>query len=139
MSEVGQVLKQLMKAELVDGKPITENELSRRSQVPQPTIHRMLTGESRYPTPKTVRPLAEYFGVSMAQMWGEEPLPSHKERSASLEEGLTYRQRRLVELYEALPESEQEALIRDLEEKKHLYDRLYKELSKKRKLEIRRD
>ncbi len=133
MSEVSQVLKQLLEGELVDGRPISENELARRTGVPQPTIHRILTGESRYPTPKTLKPLADHFGVSMAQMRGEEPLFSPKKPSPSYkEEGLTVRQRVLVELFEALPESEQDALIRELEAKKQRYERLYEELSKKR-------
>jgi transcriptional regulator with XRE-family HTH domain len=134
MGEVSKVLRRLMEGELIDGRPISENELARRTDVPQPTIHRILTGESRYPTPKTLKPLADYFGVSMAQIWGEEPLPSYKEPLPFPEvEGLTFRQRVLVELFEALPESEQDALIRELEAKKHKYERLYEELSKKRK------
>lgn len=43
-------------------------ELQRATGVPQPTIHRILTGETDDPRTKTLQPLAEYFGVSVAEL-----------------------------------------------------------------------
>lgn len=40
--------------------------LAGRTGVPQPTIHRILTGESADPRTSTLAPLADYFGVSVA-------------------------------------------------------------------------
>ena len=49
--------------ELMDHEGISESELSRRSKVTQPTIHRILTGESVDPRPSNLTRLANYFGV----------------------------------------------------------------------------
>lgn len=43
-------------------------ELQRATGVPQPTIHRILTGESNDPRTKTLQPLADHFGVSIADL-----------------------------------------------------------------------
>jgi len=43
-------------------------ELQRATGVPQPTIHRILTGESNDPRTKTLQPLADYFGVPVADL-----------------------------------------------------------------------
>jgi phage repressor protein C with HTH and peptisase S24 domain len=43
-------------------------ELQRATGVPQPTIHRILTGESTDPRTKTLQPLADYFRVSVADL-----------------------------------------------------------------------
>lgn len=43
-------------------------DLQRATGVPQPTIHRILTGESSDPRTKTLEPLAEYFGVTVAEL-----------------------------------------------------------------------
>lgn len=43
-------------------------DLQRATGVPQPTIHRILTGESSDPRTKTLEPLADYFKVSVADL-----------------------------------------------------------------------
>jgi phage repressor protein C with HTH and peptisase S24 domain len=53
---------------LIKQKKTTPYELQRATGVPQPTIHRILTGESNDPRTKTLQPLADYFGVSIADM-----------------------------------------------------------------------
>lgn len=47
---------------------MSEGELSRRTKVPQTTIHRILTGEIRESKPSTLKPLADYFGLTIAQL-----------------------------------------------------------------------
>ncbi|CAM4137776.1 LexA family transcriptional regulator [Vreelandella rituensis] len=67
-----------------EGHGISENALSRATYevlgeergVPQPTIHRILTGISKDPKSLTVQRLAEFFGVSEAQLRGHEALPT---------------------------------------------------------------
>jgi len=44
------------------------HELSRATRVPQPTIHRILTGESTDPRTTTLQPLSDYFGISVAEL-----------------------------------------------------------------------
>lgn len=79
-------LKKLMHA---DGQ-ISEGELSRKTTVPQSTIHRILAGQIKESKPSTLRPLASYFGLSLAQLQGEEPMPiqrqsakAHKEQNTA--------------------------------------------------------
>jgi len=43
-------------------------DLQRATGVPQPTIHRILTGESSDPRTKTLQPLADYFNLSVAEL-----------------------------------------------------------------------
>ncbi len=42
--------------------------LDRATGVPQPTIHRIVEGESKSPRDKSLRPLAEYFGVTLQDL-----------------------------------------------------------------------
>lgn len=56
-------LRQLMSVNL-----LSENELSRNCGVPQPTIHRILSKRVKDPRDRTLRPLANYFGVSVEQL-----------------------------------------------------------------------
>lgn len=69
-TSVKENLKYLMKR---DGK-ISEGELSRKTGIPQTTIHRILSGEIKESKPSTLRPLANYFGLTIAQLQGDEPL-----------------------------------------------------------------
>jgi len=64
------VLADLMR----EGAGISANELARRTGVPQPTITRILNGESKDPDTRTVTPLASYFGKSVAYLRGETAL-----------------------------------------------------------------
>lgn len=71
------VKENLKKLMFVDGR-ISEGELSRRTGVPQSTIHRILAGQIKESKPSTLRPLAGYFGLNMAQLQGEEPMPTQR-------------------------------------------------------------
>lgn len=53
---------------LITNKGISPYELQRHVGVPQPTIHRILTGESTDPRTSTLQPLATYFGVTVADL-----------------------------------------------------------------------
>lgn len=49
------------------------NSLSKKTGVSQPTILRILTGESAEPSQKTVLPLAKFFNISPDQLRGDAP------------------------------------------------------------------
>lgn len=68
---IAKVLAMLMEAKIVRGKPISANELSRRTGVPQSTITRILTGKVLDPRAKQVDALAAFFSVSSAELRGE--------------------------------------------------------------------
>lgn len=44
------------------------NPLADATRVPQPTIHRILSGESRDPKTATLAPIASYFGVTVSAL-----------------------------------------------------------------------
>ena len=52
-------------------KPI---DLARELDLPQPTIHRLVTGKSTRPYKSSLEPIAGYFDISVDQLIGEEPL-----------------------------------------------------------------
>lgn len=53
---------------LMERGGLNPHSLAKRSGVPQPTIFRILEGESTSPRDKTLRPLAEFFGVSIQDL-----------------------------------------------------------------------
>jgi phage repressor protein C with HTH and peptisase S24 domain len=53
---------------LIAQRKTNPHELQRVTGVPQPTIHRILTGESTDPRTKTLQPLAEFFGLSVSNL-----------------------------------------------------------------------
>lgn len=55
---------------LMDLKGVSQYELARQAHVPQPTIQRILSGESRDPKTATVEKLASYLGVSVPDLRG---------------------------------------------------------------------
>lgn len=57
---------------------INASELARRTGVAQPIIHRLSTGQNTNPKLATVKPISEYFMVTVSQLIGEENLPSDK-------------------------------------------------------------
>lgn len=54
---------------------IKVNELSRRTGIPQPTLQRMVAGTVEHPHRASLKPLAEYFQVSIEQLKGLQPIP----------------------------------------------------------------
>lgn len=55
-------------------KPI---DLARKLGIPQPTMHRIVTGKSPNPHKSNLEPLAEYFNITIEQLKGDEPLPEN--------------------------------------------------------------
>ncbi|EKD91679.1 MAG: repressor protein C2 [uncultured bacterium] len=56
-------------------KPV---ELSREVNLPPTTIHRLITGKSTRPYKSSLKPIADFFSVSVDQLLGESPLLSEK-------------------------------------------------------------
>jgi SOS-response transcriptional repressor LexA len=53
---------------LIELRKTNPHELQRVTGVPQPTIHRILSGESTDPRTSTLQPLADYFRVTVAEL-----------------------------------------------------------------------
>lgn len=73
MADLHNNLKALMAA-----AKVSASELSRKTGVAQPIIHRLCTGQNINPKLATIRPLCDYFMVTMSQLIGEEKLPTEE-------------------------------------------------------------
>lgn len=67
--KLSQTLKKLLYER--DMKPI---DLARKVDMPQPTIHRLVTGKSSRPYKSSLEPIADYFDISVEQLLGIEEL-----------------------------------------------------------------
>ena len=73
-------LKRLMER---DG--INASELGRNIKLAQPIIHRLLTGKNTNPKLATIRPIADYFNVTISQLIGEDILSLDGDKNAGAE------------------------------------------------------
>jgi predicted transcriptional regulator len=64
----------------IDERGLSPYGLSQISGVPQPTIHRILTGESTSPRDSNVKKLAKGLGISEAELRGMPAVTSEEER-----------------------------------------------------------
>ena len=69
-SKISQVLKRLMFEQ-----QIRTTELARRIGLKQPTVHRIVEGISRNPHVSSLKPLAQFFKLTVEQLRGIDPLP----------------------------------------------------------------
>lgn len=65
---------------LMERHAVGENQLARATGVPQSTVHRIVAGESRDPRHSNLQRIAEYFGTTVPQLRGEEPMAASKVR-----------------------------------------------------------
>lgn len=71
MNEIQENLIQLIKE---DGEtPVLD--LSRKTKIPQPTLHHIISGKTKKPRKYVLETLALYFGVTINQLTGKEDLP----------------------------------------------------------------
>jgi transcriptional regulator with XRE-family HTH domain len=66
--QLSTILKRLLFKK--DMKPV---DLARELNMPQPTIHRLVTGKSTRPYKSSLEPIAKYFDVTVDQLIGEDP------------------------------------------------------------------
>lgn len=57
---------------------IKEAELARQVGLPQTTVNRLLLGGTHDPRAHTLKPIADFFGVTIGQLCGFEPLPQNR-------------------------------------------------------------
>ena len=65
-------LQQLIR---IHGNP-SVSDLARLTNIPQPTLHHILSGATKNPRRKSLEALANFFSISTKQLIGEEPLPN---------------------------------------------------------------
>lgn len=69
-TKIAQILTRLMA-----DKKIRVTELARRVSLPQPTVHRIVAGVCEHPHMSSLKPLAEFFGISVDQLKGHDHIP----------------------------------------------------------------
>lgn len=69
--KLGSIIKRLLFE-----RDIKSIDLARAVNLPPPTIHRLITGKSTRPYLSSLKPIADYFAINVAQLLGEESLPS---------------------------------------------------------------
>ncbi|QOD84161.1 helix-turn-helix domain-containing protein [Chromobacterium haemolyticum] len=69
---VGMELKERLDR-LMKHRNINQNQLAAETKVPQPTIQRILSGESRDPRHSTLEKIAKFFNISVAELRGDVP------------------------------------------------------------------
>lgn len=57
---------------------INEAELARKTDIPQPTLHRILSGATKSPRGSSLAPLANFFSVTINQLMGVDELPENR-------------------------------------------------------------
>lgn len=79
----------------MDELGISQTELGRVSGIPQPTIHRIITGESQSPRQENVLKIAKALGVSANWLWtGKQdlfPIPSTSTNKSEQSEGPAFK------------------------------------------------
>ena len=73
MADLSTIMKTLMSEQR-----LTSSELARQTGIGQPVVHRMMSGKSSNPKVKTLRPIADFFEISISQLIGDEPLSFKK-------------------------------------------------------------
>ena len=68
-TKISQILSRLMME-----KKIRVAELARLVNVPQPTVHRIATGACEHPHLASLKPLADFFSITVDQLKGFEPI-----------------------------------------------------------------
>lgn len=63
---------------LMMDRHLTSSRLGEETGVGQPVIHRIAAAKSQNPKIKTLKPIADYFNVSISQLIGAEPLYNQK-------------------------------------------------------------
>ncbi len=71
--KLNQVLSQLMQE-----VNINEAELARKTDIPQPTLHRILSGATKSPRGNSLAPLANFFSITINQLMGVDELPENR-------------------------------------------------------------
>jgi len=68
---LSKTLRRLMDAHMVNGKPISANELAKRTGVAQSIITRILNSKTADPRAKQLQKIADYFKVNVSELRGE--------------------------------------------------------------------
>lgn len=119
---------------LMNSRQVNAHNLQDAVGVNQPTIHRILTGESQDPRTSTLKPLADFFGVTVndlreKNLSGDENLEK-KEPPILLSE----EEKSFLLLLRALTEPQRKKLMQDMQTIKNENDAIVEHYEKMHKL-----
>lgn len=77
MSQKDRKLHQILD-QLMQEVNINEAELARKTDIPQPTLHRILSGATKSPRGNSLAPLANFFSITINQLMGVDELPENR-------------------------------------------------------------
>ncbi|HZW61298.1 MAG TPA: LexA family transcriptional regulator [Candidatus Babeliales bacterium] len=69
-TKIGKILNQLLSEQ-----NLRVAELARRVQLPQPTVQRIVAGVCANPQTSSLKPIADYFSITVDQLKGLDPIP----------------------------------------------------------------
>jgi transcriptional regulator with XRE-family HTH domain len=81
MAHPGEIIAKWMSA-----RGLSEGDVARGSKVPQPTIHRIITGESRDPRRSNLEKIAKFFGCSIDDLYDKKAQPGEVQLDQRAEE-----------------------------------------------------
>lgn len=84
MENLSTVLKHLMSK-----NGLTSSELARKTGIAQPVIYRLMNGDTENPQILTLKPIVDYFGISLEQLLGLSSLNNEKILDKALLHDLT--------------------------------------------------
>jgi len=108
---ISQLLESLIKTDgalLKHDGSINQNSAARAFGIHQPTLSRILSGQTLEPRAKAVEAICEYFGIEPSQLRGEQPIPSITTPLPKL----TKNEELLLSLYRSLTSASQKTAIR---------------------------
>lgn len=112
---MSQTLKKLIETDeslLKKDGSINQYAAARAFGVNQPTLSRVLSGESHEPKGKFVEAICAYFSIEPAQLRGEKPLPGVLSSSSYAQPRITKGEELLLSLYRSLSPATQKVAIR---------------------------
>ncbi len=65
---------------LLEKSNVTLNQLSKNSGIPIATLHRLRTDPKANPTITSLKPIADYFNITINQLIGDEPISCNEEK-----------------------------------------------------------
>lgn len=81
---MGQSLISRILKNLLFKKDLKTTQLARELNIPQQTLQRIVSGASPTPHLKTLKPIADFFNITVEQLKGEKPLPDSLSNTSSM-------------------------------------------------------
>ena len=129
----GEIMKTMIARNLdilIKRAGINPYTLHEKTKVPQPTIHRILKGESADPRTNTVKPLAKFFGITVEELRERDLTAEASAPEKTQYIAKTSEEKALLKLFRNLTEDQQKQVLESLEQTTQQNLELWQQLSK---------